>query len=71
MANPSSGPMTLEEIDRALADWDSKRTLASQNVIELMDHPTYNMLTGTGGFKATKRTGITEARATPALKSLS
>jgi ElaB/YqjD/DUF883 family membrane-anchored ribosome-binding protein len=71
MANQSSGPMTLEEIDNALADWDRKRTLASQNVLELMDHPTYNMLTGTSGFKAAKLTGITEARATPALKSLS
>jgi hypothetical protein len=70
MTNPSSGPMTLEELDKALAAWDSKRALASQNVIELMDHPTYKQLTGTGGFTTTKLTGITDTRCTPALKSL-
>ncbi len=71
MTDTSSGPMTLEDIDRALAAWDSKRALASQNVLDLMDNPMYKQLTGSGGITAAPLTGLTEARCTPALKALS
>jgi hypothetical protein len=67
----SSRTFTREEIDKLLTNWQDKRALASANVVELMDLPTFKILTGTGGFKKQQLTGVTETRATPALKALS
>jgi len=63
--------MTLEAIDADLLEWDRKRAVATQNVVDLINNTTYKRLTGAGGFASIKLTGITEARCTPALKALS
>ncbi len=66
----SNQVMTLEQLDQLLTQWGAKRVSASKNVLELMDHPTFKHLTGTGGFIAAKLTGVTDARCTPAVKAL-
>ncbi len=70
MSSSSPGVMTLNDIDVALADWDAKRAVASDNMLELMDNPTYKALTGFSGSTPTPLTGITKQRVEPALKSL-
>jgi len=66
----SNKVLTLPELDVLLADWQAKRATASQNVIELLDQPTFKYLTGTGGFKTTVLTGVTDTRCTGKLKAL-
>lgn len=62
--------MSLEEIDKLLAQWKKKLDLASQNLIDLQTLPTYQRLTGDSGFPKVKLTGVTEARVTPALEAM-
>src|SRR5437899_2109760 len=70
MADSQISHMTLEEIDKALAEWDAKRSVATDNILELMDMLTYKRLTGTNGLPMPQLSGITEQRVTPALKAL-
>jgi len=66
----SNQVLSLSELDVLLTDWQAKRATASQNVIELLDQPTFKYLTGTGGFKTTVLTGVTDTRCTAKLKAL-
>ncbi|MBD6619337.1 hypothetical protein FNW02_26790 [Komarekiella sp. 'clone 1'] len=56
------------EIDQLLADWKNKVKIASQNLLELQELPTYQRLCGSPGFPGVHLTGITAARVTPALE---
>ncbi|NDJ23249.1 hypothetical protein GS682_16720 [Nostoc sp. B(2019)] len=58
------------EIDQLLADWKNKVKIASQNLLELQELPTYQRLCGSPGFPGAHLTGITAARVTPALESV-
>ncbi|WP_193197382.1 hypothetical protein [Nostoc sp. MG11] len=58
------------EIDQLLADWKNKVKIASQNLLELQELPTYQRLCGSPGFPGAHLTGITAARVAPALESV-
>ncbi len=62
--------MNLEQIDHLLIDWQKKIDLVSQNLLDLQSLPTYQRLTGEGGFPQVKLTGITEKKVSPALQSM-
>jgi hypothetical protein len=62
--------MTLDEIDKLLADWQSKLTLASNNLLELDGLTTYKRLSGDGGLSAAQLTGVTQTRVQPAIDSM-
>lgn len=65
--------MTLEQIDRALADWQAKLALASDNLLELDDQITYKRLKGdvVSDIPPAALTGITRTRVVPALAAIS
>jgi hypothetical protein len=58
------------EIDQLIADWKNKVNIASQNLLELQELPTYQRLCGSFGFPPVKLTGITATRVTPALEAM-
>ncbi len=60
--------MTLEEIDKLLADWKKKLDLVGQNLIDLHGLPTYQRLAGVSGFSKAQLVGVTQARVTSALE---
>jgi hypothetical protein len=62
--------VTIEEIDRLLADWKHKIDLASQNLIDLHGLPSYQRLCGVSRFSPVVLTGLTQARVTPALEAM-
>ena len=62
--------MTLEEIDKLLADWKKKIDLVGQNLIDLHGLPTYQRLTGVSDYSAVQLTGVTQARLRPALEAM-
>ena len=62
--------MTLEEIDKLLADWKKKIDLVGQNLIDLHGLPTYQRLTGVSDHSATQMTGVTQGRLRPALEAM-
>ncbi len=62
--------MTLEEIDKLLADWKKKIDLVGQNLIDLHGLPTYQRLTGVSEYSAVQLTGVTQARLRPALEAM-
>jgi hypothetical protein len=62
--------MTLEQIDDALADWDNKLQLASDNLMALTCLTAYQRLKGEGGWPRAQVTGDTAARALPALEGM-
>ncbi|MBR8838421.1 MAG: hypothetical protein DSM106950_31565 [Stigonema ocellatum SAG 48.90 = DSM 106950] len=62
--------MTLEEIDKLLADWKKKIDLVGQNLIDLHGLPTYQRLAGVSDFPKVQLTGVTQARLHPALEAM-
>lgn len=62
--------MTLDEIDKALADWQSRISLASANLLELDDLFAYKRLIGGDGTTPAQLTGVTKTRVEPALQSI-
>jgi hypothetical protein len=62
--------MTLPDIDKALAQWESRLTSAAHNLFDLQSDPTYQCLTGTGGMPKTQLTGVTATRVSPALENI-
>ncbi|MBW4613997.1 MAG: hypothetical protein KME21_12125 [Desmonostoc vinosum HA7617-LM4] len=61
--------MTVD-IDQLLADWKNKVKVASHNLLELEELPTYQRLCGSFGFPKTDLTGITAVQVTPALTAI-
>ncbi|MBF2073480.1 MAG: hypothetical protein IGS50_06930 [Synechococcales cyanobacterium C42_A2020_086] len=62
--------MTLTELDQLLLDWQRKLELASQNLLDLQNLPTYQRLAGEGGFTKAPLTGATAKAVEPALKAM-
>jgi hypothetical protein len=62
--------MTLEEIDKSLAEWKAKLTNASDNLHALTELITYQRLRGEGGWPKVKLTGITQDRVGEALEAM-
>jgi hypothetical protein len=62
--------MTLADIDKALAHWESRLSSAAHNLFDLQADPTYQCLTGTGGAPRTQLTGVSQARVGPALENI-
>ena len=62
--------MTLADIDKALAQWESRLASAAHNLFDLQADPTYQCLTGTGGAPLTKLSGVTQAKVAPALENI-
>jgi hypothetical protein len=62
--------MTLADIDKALAQWESRLSSAAHNLFDLQADPTYQCLTGTGGAPLTKLSGVTQAKVAPALENI-
>ena len=62
--------MTLEEIDKALADWKIKLTNASDNLHAMTELITYQRLRGEGGWPKVTLTGITQNRVGEALEAM-
>jgi chromosome segregation ATPase len=61
--------MTLDQIDKALADWQTRLTLASNNLMELDDLYAYKRLCG-ADTSTPRLTGITATQVTPALTAV-
>ena len=62
--------MTLPDIDKALAQWESRLESAAHNLFDLQNDPTYQCITGTGGAPKTTLTGVTAMRVSPALENV-
>ena len=62
--------MTLDEIEGMLSDWQSKLTLASNNLLELDALTTYKRLSGEGTLPPARLTGVTQTRVQPALDAM-
>ena len=62
--------MTLADIDKALAQWESRLSSAAHNLFDLQADPTYQCLTGSGGAPLTQLSGVTKARVGPALENV-
>ena len=62
--------MTLADIDKTLAQWESRLSSAANNLFDLQSDPTYQCLTGTGGAPKTELSGVTAARISPALENV-
>ena len=62
--------MTLADIDKALAQWESRLSSAAHNLFDLQSDPTYQCLTGTSGAPKTQLSGVTAARISPALENI-
>jgi hypothetical protein len=63
--------MTLADIDKTLAQWESRLSTVAHNLFDLQNDPTYQCLTGTSGAPKTELTGVTANRITPALENVS
>ncbi len=60
--------MTLDKLDRLLAEWKSIMDSAAQDLVELHNLPSYELLVGgTGGAARVKLAGATEAYLGPAI----
>ncbi|AFZ25435.1 hypothetical protein Cylst_3280 [Cylindrospermum stagnale PCC 7417] len=59
-----------DEIDQLLADWKNKINIASHNLLELQELPTYQRLCGSPGFPGVQLTGITAIRVSPAISAM-
>lgn len=62
--------MTPEELDRLLAEWKNLLDIASQNLIELQDLPTYQRLVGSRGYRKVELVGVSAKRVIPALEAM-
>jgi hypothetical protein len=60
--------LSIEQIDRLLADWRNKLYCASQNMLDLQSLPTYQRLAGESGFPKLQLRGVTETQVTPAIE---
>ncbi len=69
LSHPTN-PVSLETIDRQLADWRSKIDAVSQNLLDLQNQATYQRLAGEAGFPAPQLTGQTADRVQPALEAM-
>lgn len=69
--NVSATAVILEQIDQLLADWRRKVDIVGQNLIDLHGLATYQRLCGASGFPKVHLRGVTEARVTPALETMS
>jgi hypothetical protein len=61
---------TRSEVDEAVARWNRDLQLATQNILELMEDPSYKWLAGDGVRPPAAVKGLTEREARPAIKSL-
>jgi hypothetical protein len=59
--------MTLDQIDRALAEWQARLAQAGSSLLELDDSAAYQRLRGTVDTPPAKLTGLTQTRVGPAL----
>jgi hypothetical protein len=59
--------MTLEQIDRALAEWQARLAQAGSSLLELDDSAAYQRLRGRVDTPPAKLTGLTQTRVGPAL----
>ncbi len=59
--------MTLEQIDQALAEWQARLAQAGSSLLELDDSAAYQRLRGSADTPLAKLTGLTQAKAGPAL----
>ncbi len=59
--------MTLEQIDQALAEWQARLAQAGSSLLELDDSAAYQRLRGTADTPPARLTGVTLAKAGPAL----
>jgi hypothetical protein len=62
--------MPLADIDKALAQWESRLSSAAHNLFDLQADPTYQCLTGTGGAPLTKLSGVTQSKVGPAIENI-
>lgn len=62
--------MTVDEIDKLLAEWKSQRELALNSIVTLMANNTYQWATGSGPGHPPKFSGLTDQQVTPVLKAL-
>ncbi len=62
--------MTLADIDKALAQWESRLSSAAHNLFDLQADPTYQCLTGTAGAPRTQLSGVTQMKVAPALDNI-
>jgi hypothetical protein len=62
--------MTLADIDKALAQWESRLSSAAHNLFDLQSDATYQCLTGTSGAPKTPLAGITAAKICPAIDNI-
>src|SRR5262245_54152630 len=60
----NSRPMTLDDIDRALADWQERLARVDENLIALDGEPTCELL------EKSELEGVTKERVTPALAAM-
>ena len=70
MNTPKIYPITLEQIDKTLEEWQNRIRFAMDNLLALDDSLTYKRLQGKDGLPQTRLTGITSARVTPALAAM-
>ena len=62
--------MTLQQIDEALAAWNSRLAAIADNLLWLQNDSTYQMLTGSGGATQLPVSGVTAQRVHAALQSM-
>ena len=62
--------MTLADIDKALAHWESRLSSAAHNLFDLQSDPTYQCLTGTFDAPKTQLSGMTANRVLPVLENI-
>jgi hypothetical protein len=62
--------VSLETIDRQLADWRVKLDAVSQNLLDLQNQATYQRLAGEAGFPPPQLTGQTATQVQPALEAM-
>lgn len=60
--------ITLEQLDRELEEWQTKRSLATTNLLELDDLFAFKRLRGGDGISPAKLTGISAEKVIPALE---
>ena len=62
--------MTLLQIDDALNAWNSRLAAIAENLLDLKQDSTYQVLTGAAGSPKVKIAGATAARVEPALRAM-
>ncbi len=62
--------MTLDKLDQLLAEWKSIMDTAAQNLVELHNLPSYEILIGASGSPKLKLAGVTERHMAPAMTAI-